>query len=267
MAKTDNRKPKIIIINNKIKRRRLNSQIEDNITDQTFSPFFPTVTDVVVPVVGQRLLAKFFANKSCIELSKTLLGQILCRKLSPDGPILRGRIVETEAYLGSEDKACHSYGGRRTARNEPMFMNAGTIYVYFTYGMYYCFNLSAEAEGSAVLLRAVQPVDGSQHMIELRNRFLQRKRPEISSSPTDRPIKPKMLANGPAKLCIAFDINKDNLNKVDITSSNDIWIESAKTVGQEDIVCRKRIGISGDNEWVDKELRFYIKDCEFVSKK
>jgi Methylpurine-DNA glycosylase (MPG) len=79
----------------------------------------------------------------CQELAVNLLGQTLVRKLD-DGCELRCRIVETESYLGAEDKACHTFGGRRTERNKPMYMKPGTSYVYFTYGMYHCFNISSQ---------------------------------------------------------------------------------------------------------------------------
>lgn len=90
---------------------------------------------------GKRLDEKFF-NVPCVELAKNLLGTVLVRKLGNSH--LKGRIVETECYLGFPDKASHSYQGRRTPRNEPMFMAPGTIYVYQTYGMYYCINISSE---------------------------------------------------------------------------------------------------------------------------
>ncbi|CAG2122732.1 unnamed protein product, partial [Medioppia subpectinata] len=135
-------------------------------------------------------------------------------------------IVETEAYMGVTDKSCHTYGGRRTKCNEAMFMSSGTIYVYKIHGIYHCFNLSAEEEGAVVLLRAVQPLEGIDSMNQLRTQF-QRRRRQTSSDDNrvEKPYKPKMLANGPSKLCIAFDITKDNMNKVDITNSSLIWIE------------------------------------------
>lgn len=88
----------------------------------------------------KRLDAQFY-DTPCEEMAKSLLGKVLVRKL--DGIIVRGRIVETECYLGNEDAASHSYGGKVTARNQPMFMKPGTAYVYMTYGMYNCFNISS----------------------------------------------------------------------------------------------------------------------------
>ncbi|CAG2168261.1 unnamed protein product [Oppiella nova] len=184
----------------------------------------------------------------------------MCRRPSPDGPVLRGRIVETEAYLGAEDKASATYNGRRTERLEPLYMSGGTCFVYFTYGMYYCMNLSVAGDGQAVLLRAVQPLEGLEAM--------QRLRAKSRKTKTDKPFADKMLANGPSKLCMAFDINKDNVNKEDITDSTLIWLESGDAVPDEDIVCAKRVGIDrAPKEWANKLLRFYIKDNEFISQK
>ncbi len=90
----------------------------------------------------KRLTDSFF-DVTCIELAKNLLGTILVRRLR-DGTVLKGKIVETECYLGAEDKASHSYKGKMTPRNEAMFMKPGTIYVYQTYGMYYCMNISSQ---------------------------------------------------------------------------------------------------------------------------
>lgn len=108
-----------------------------------------------------------FYNIPCYELANTLLGKILVRKF--EGNILKGRIVETECYLGGEDKASHSYNGKQTPRNEPMFMAPGTSYVYMTYGMYHCFNISAREPGAAVLIRALEPIEGLDYMRQLRN--------------------------------------------------------------------------------------------------
>lgn len=105
-------------------------------------------------------------NVPCYELANILLGKLLVRKF--DGNILKGRIVETECYLGGEDKASHSYNGKQTPRNEPMFMPPGTAYVYLTYGMYHCFNISAAEPGAAVLIRALEPIEGLDCMRTLR---------------------------------------------------------------------------------------------------
>ncbi|XP_054155559.1 uncharacterized protein LOC128954018 [Oppia nitens] len=206
-----------------------------------------------------RLSADFFNNKSCVDLAKALLGQILCRRLSPNGQTLKATIVETEAYLGAEDKASATYNGRRTEHLEPLYMTRGTCFVYMTYGMYHCMNLSADGNGNAVLLRAVQPIDGLDQMQSLRAK--------CRKTGTDTPYKQTLLANGPSKLCMAMDIDRHNINKVNITDSELIWLETGSTVSDDDIVCTKRIGIDRAKEWANKPLRFYIKDNEYISKK
>ena len=167
-----------------------------------------------------------------------------------------GRIVETEAYLGGEDKASHSYRGRRTSRNEAMYMPPGTAYVYTIYGMHSCFNISSCGEGAAVLVRALEPLWGIADMRTAR---------KASTKGT------KNLCNGPAKLCQALGIDK-SFNQLNMTSSSSrVWVESLKPEsGTEnyEVVETTRIGIDyAGEEWAKKLLRFYIKDSPFVSKK
>uniref|UniRef100_A0A834R7T9 DNA-3-methyladenine glycosylase n=1 Tax=Sarcoptes scabiei TaxID=52283 RepID=A0A834R7T9_SARSC len=212
-------------------------------------------------IENQRLNRDFFQRYSTIELALNLLGTVICRRF--DDTICRGLIVETEAYLGVEDEASYSFGGRRTESNEPMFMEPGTCFVRLIYGMYFCFNLSSNDYGGAILIRAIEPVEGIDKMIEMRtnhpkaprtNKFLQQQH---------------LIANGPSKFCIAFAIN-EQLNKLDITKSEDIWIESnasSKSIDiKNDVIESKRIGINSKNPWANKLLRFYLKDNKSVSK-
>ena len=94
---------------------------------------------------GKRLVATFF-DQPCVELARNLLGKYVVRICPEDGKRLSGRIVETEGYVGTEDRASHSYGGRRTARNEAMYMPPGTSYVYNIYGIYTCINISGRGD-------------------------------------------------------------------------------------------------------------------------
>ncbi|VVC45431.1 Hypothetical protein CINCED_3A014599 [Cinara cedri] len=203
----------------------------------------------------QKRLNDQFYDAPCEEMAKCLLGKVLVRQL--DGNVvLRGRIVETESYLGDEDAASHSFKGKLTARNEPMFMKPGTAYVYMTYGMYHCFNISRD--GAAVLLRALEPLENIETMTSLRKQF--RKCAKTS-------IKSKDLCNGPAKLCMSFAIDIKSCNKQDLTSWDGMWIEEdeqSRLVDQ--IVCSPRIGIKCEKEWQDKYLRFYILNNPYVSK-
>lgn len=98
----------------------------------------------------QRLDAQFY-DTPCEEFAKSLLGKILVRKLD-ENTIIRGRIVETESYLGNDDAASFSFNGKVTTRNEPMFMKPGTVFVYMTYGMYHCFNISTRGKCNIILL-------------------------------------------------------------------------------------------------------------------
>ena len=106
-------------------------------------------------------LSRDFFDRDTLTVSRELLGKYLCRRLE-GGELLALRLTETEAYIGRCDKACHAYGGRRTARTEPLFLPPGHAYIYLIYGMYHCLNLVTEPEGepAAVLLRAGEAVLG-----------------------------------------------------------------------------------------------------------
>ncbi|KAJ7992489.1 hypothetical protein DPEC_G00279210 [Dallia pectoralis] len=216
------------------------------------SPYFPKE--------GHRLrLGDEFFTQPCISLAKALLGKVLvCQRA--DGGELRGRVVETEAYLGGVDKASHSAGGKRTQRNEAMFMKAGTIYVYPIYGVYLCMNVSSEGEGAAVLLRALEPLQGLPVMRELR---AARRREGA------RALKDKELCNGPSKLCQALDIQRC-FDRRDLTSDAEMWLERDPQIGHQEpdphlVVSAPRIGVGSHGEWATKPLRFYLRGHRCVS--
>ncbi|MCR4416871.1 MAG: DNA-3-methyladenine glycosylase [Ignavibacteria bacterium] len=192
----------------------------------------------------QRVNPDFFKGPT-EKVAKKLLGKILVRVIK--GKILSGKIVETEAYLDENDLASHSAVGM-TERNKVMFGEAGLAYVYFTYGMHYCFNVvtGEKGKGSAVLIRAIEPIEG----IDLMKKF--RRKEDLN-----------ILTNGPAKLCQALNIDK-RLNGVDLKSSNEIFIAEPFNKENFEIVVSKRIGIEKSK---DLPLRFYIKENKFVSKK
>ncbi|VEN33459.1 unnamed protein product [Callosobruchus maculatus] len=206
-------------------------------------------------------LLKEDLDKECEDLAVYLLGKCLVRKLE-DGTILKGRIVETEAYLGGNDKASHSYNNRRSAANEPMYMEAGTCYVYMTYGMFFCMNISSKEPGAAVLIRALEPLCGINTMEKLRVEKLKSAKESI---------KTEDLCNGPAKLCNAMNITKEHLNKVNVTDlqNEQIWLEDDPDYDKEDvnIVQTTRIGIASAGEWATKPLRYYILNNKCVSKR
>lgn len=175
-------------------------------------------------------------------MARDLVGCVLSTTF--DGHVTQGRIVETEAYTGPEDPASHSYGGRRTDRNASMFLAHGTIYVYFIYGMHWCFNVVTGAEdyGAAVLVRALEPTRGWDTMRQ------RRKQTKLES-----------LCAGPARLCQALGINgsHDGLK----LSSAGISIVGGSPPSGTDV--GSRIGISKAK---DMPLRFTESGSKWLSK-
>jgi DNA-3-methyladenine glycosylase len=213
--------------------------------------------------VGQRLPREFY-TVGAATLAQRLIGQRLVRVLE-DGTRLAGIIVETEAYLGVKDKAAHTFGGRRTARNESMYAVGGTAYVYFTYGMHFCMNVVAGEAGDpvAVLLRALEPVEGVELMRGLRGT----KKARLADSPTPTPpraLKDRDVASGPGRLCQALAIGRE-LNGEDLTTSPRLWIERGEAFSPRALVRTTRIGISSAEEWVDRPLRWYVRGNVHVS--
>jgi len=205
----------------------------------------PTDT-ISAPHSGTALkILRPFYEQPTVEVARQLLGKYLVRK-HPDGLTL-GRIVETEAYVGPEDKACHAARGR-TARTETMFGPAGHAYVYFIYGFYYCLNIVTEEKDfpSAVLIRAVEPLDG----IEL---MKVRRRTENLHN----------LASGPGKLCQAFAIDK-SLNGADVCGKI-LYVEDRGEPAPK-ILARPRVGVDYAGKWKDKPWRFLIGGSEFISR-
>lgn len=196
----------------------------------------------------KKLPRKFFLREETISIARDLLGKLI---VVPDekGSRVSGMIVEAEAYLGVTDRAAHSFGGRRTARNEITYGNGGHVYVFFIYGMYFQLNVvTGPAERPhVVLIRAVEPVEGIEKMRERRG-----------------PMKDKNLTSGPGKLCIAFAIDR-GLNGADLTSDK-IWIEEYRSFRDDEIANGKRIGIDYAGEDADKPWRFWVKGNQFVSK-
>jgi len=168
-------------------------------------------------------LNKNFYHRPTITVARDLLGKRLVRQI--DDTELSGIIIETEAYCGKKDSACHAYRGK-TLRNAVLFGPPGHAYVYFTYGMHYLLNMVTEKEGSpcGVLIRAIEPLTGLPEMQAARSRH------------------GKELTNGPAKLCQALGINK-SFNSWDLTKGKDLWVEDYQTVGARSILSTPRIGI------------------------
>ena len=201
-----------------------------------------------------KTLGNNFFKRDTVEVAKNLLGKKIIRNIS--GNFFCAKIVETEAYLGLEDRACHSYGGNITKRNEILYKEAGTIYVYLIYGMYNLLNIVTKNENDpeAVLIRAVEPIENIVAMAV--NRFGKIYK-DLSS------YQKKNLTNGPGKLTMAMGIDRDLNGK--ILSQDYLYIEEGEDV--RNIIETKRIGIDYAGEDANLPLRFYIKDNPYVSVK
>lgn len=195
-----------------------------------------------------KILKREFYLQNAEIAAKELLGKYLVREY--EGKKITCRIVETEAYIGPEDKACHAYNNRCTERTKVMFEEGGKAYIYFIYGMYYCLNIVVEREGKpeAVLIRGVEPVEN---------------REEIEKNRKIKSKKEQDLTNGPGKLCAALKIDK-SLNGYDITKKGELYITAGEEI--KEIISAKRINIDYAEEYKDKHWRFYIKGNKFVSK-
>lgn len=185
-------------------------------------------------------LSEAFFARDTLSVAKALLGAFLVRRLG--GAWLAVRIVETEAYVGRRDRACHAYGGRRTARTETLFAAPGTAYVYFVYGMHHCLNAVTEPEGepAAVLIRGGEPALG--HDLMARRRF---GAPFAALSPARR----RALLDGPGKLCQALGVDL-RLNGAPLTRRSLFFAEGVPELGlaprpavPADIRATPRIGI------------------------
>jgi DNA-3-methyladenine glycosylase len=167
---------------------------------------------------------------------------------TPEG-VLAGRIVEAEAYRGPQDRAAHSFGGRRTERTEAMFGPPGFAYVFFVYGMHWHVNLVTTSEGAphAVLLRAVQPLLGAALMAERRGMA------ETSLN----------LCNGPGKLCQAFGIDRRHYG-ADLTK-NPLFLSDADAPPGK-LGRSARIGVDYAGSWAEKPWRFFERDNPWVSR-
>ncbi|MBI4470339.1 MAG: DNA-3-methyladenine glycosylase [Acidobacteria bacterium] len=190
-------------------------------------------------------LPRDFYDRPTGMVARALLGKCLVHETA--GGRVAGMVVETEAYVGPHDLACHASKGR-TRRTEVMFGRPGHLYVYLIYGMYHCLNIVTEREGhpSAVLIRALQPVE---------------RRGQHDFTADARQLWP----NGPGKLCRFLEIDRTH-NGFDLTSGR-IWLEDRGVkVAARQVVRTPRIGIEYAGEWKRKLLRYYVKENQWISK-
>jgi DNA-3-methyladenine glycosylase len=197
----------------------------------------------------ERLPEKFFLRSDTVRVAQDLLGKLLVVPAA-NGSRVSGMIVETEAYMGVEDKAAHSYGGRRTPRNEITYAEGGHVYVFFVYGMYYQLNLvtGPAEQAHVVLIRAVEPVEGIEIMHERRG-----------------PMPDRNLTSGPGKLTIALGIDR-SFNGEHL-SGDRIWVEEYRNVKKSEIASGPRIGIDYAEEFVEMPWRFWVLGNQNASKK
>jgi DNA-3-methyladenine glycosylase len=199
---------------------------------------------------SQKKLPRKFYTRDVLTVAKELLGKIIVKK--EKGLILSGVIVEVEAYDGEIDEAAHTFIGK-TKRNEIMFGEGGFFYVYFTYGAHYCCNVvtGTEGKGTAVLIRAVEPLEGIETMIK--NRFGRELKSEKERF---------NLTSGPGKVCQAFSVTKQHYG-IDLTG-DEIFILNNNKLNENEIGVSQRIGIKKS---VHLQWRFFIKNNNYISRK
>lgn len=197
--------------------------------------------------MNAKLPQSFYTRNDTLAVARELLGKLLVVP-GASGERVGGMIVETEAYLGAGDKAAHSFGNRRTPRNEITYAAGGHVYVFLIYGMYFQLNFVTGDVDSphVVLIRSVDPVEGIEIMRERRG-----------------PMTDKNLTSGPGKLCIAFGIDR-GLNGELLTGER-IWVEEHKTISNFQIDSGPRIGIGYAEEFIEKPWRFWLKQNQYVS--
>jgi len=196
-----------------------------------------------------KLTLDFYRSKEVVAIARNLLGKYLFT--NTNGEISGGFIVETEAYNGIIDKASHAYGNRQTNRTKTMYAAGGVAYVYLCYGIHEMLNVvtSEEGEPHAVLIRAIQPTEGLDLMLERRN-FLNLK---------------NNLTAGPGSVAKALGVNR-SINGLSFLG-DEIWIEDrGLNFTEEEIAAVPRVGVAYAKEDALLPYRFYVKGNSFVSK-
>ncbi len=196
-----------------------------------------------------KLTQDFYLRDDVVQIAKDLLGKALFT--SVNGKVTAGMVVETEAYSGRNDRACHADQHRRTRRTEIMFSEGGMAYVYLCYGIHHLFNVVTNVEGmaDAVLIRALEPLDGLDEMM------LRRKMNNAG----------KRLTSGPGVLTQAMGIRTEHYG---LSLLGDrIWFEDiGAVVTMQEMQAAKRIGVDYAGEDALKPWRFYIKENHWVSR-
>jgi len=196
----------------------------------------------------RKLPRSFYTRPDVTAVARDLLGRRLV--VGSAGTRVTGRIVETEAYRGPEDRASHAYGGRRTRRTATMYGVGGTAYVYFVYGMHCQFNVVTNVREvpHAVLVRALEPCEG----LEL----MRRRRGELPAP---------QLASGPGKLCLALGIDL-SFDREDLLGDR-VWIEEGEPVPASAVAAGPRIGIAYAGDWAEIPWRFWVRGHPCISRR
>ena len=195
-----------------------------------------------------KLLADFYQREDVLVISRELLGKVLCTNFH--GKLTSGIIVETEAYAGVTDKASHAYGGRRTKRTETMYAKGGSAYVYLCYGIHHLFNIVTNKENipNAVLIRAIQPQDGIEIMLQRRNKK------KVDQS----------LTTGPGSLTRALGITVKDSGT--LLMDNLIWLEDQNiNYTNQDILATPRVGVQYAGKDAQNPWRFQVENSPWVS--
>ncbi|HZG00810.1 MAG TPA: DNA-3-methyladenine glycosylase [Chitinophagales bacterium] len=198
----------------------------------------------------KKLPRSFYTREDVLLIARELLGKVLVTNF--DGVKTSGIIVETEAYQGVEDRAAHSFGGRRTPRTEVMYAIGGTAYVYLIYGIHHLFNVVTNGEGTptAVLIRALEPLEGIDTMLYRRDKL------KLDYT----------LTKGPGALAKALGIHKTHTGLSLL--GNEIWIEDRGIAfDKKQIGASPRIGVDYAGEHALWDYRFYVKGNSWVSGK
>jgi DNA-3-methyladenine glycosylase len=195
-----------------------------------------------------KLSQDFYTREDVTLIARDLLGKVLCTNI--DGILTTGIIVETEAY-SQREKACHAFGGKRTTRTEIFYNDGGLSYVYLCYGIHYLFNVITNWHhtADAVLVRALEPLEGAEHMLIRRGMDKMAHR----------------IAAGPGSVCKAMGINKTH-NGIDLTDQ-EIWIEDRNiSYKKSQIIASPRVGVDYAGEDAKLPWRYRVRDNPWVSK-
>jgi len=221
-----------------------------------------------------RLPLDFYTRTDVVQIARELLGKVLVTEFN--GQRTSGRITETEAYRAPDDRACHAFGNRRTARTEVMFQEGGRVYIYLCYGIHHLFNVVTGPENSAhaVLIRAIEPLEGYETMLarrqvngqksQVKSQQLQVKSQKSTVNIQQSTVN---LTTGPGALSQALGLTTLFTGQSLLKPDAPIWIEdSYDKILKDEIAVGKRIGVDYAGECAAWPWRFWLKNSPFVKK-